>query len=150
MASPALSEDAGASLRRIGQIYRTFVKLADEPLRETGLAIGQLPVLVTLKNAGPSTQVELARVAQVEQPSMAQLLNRMERDGLIERLPDPTDARSRLVSLTAQAARRLPEGKAVMDTLATKALEGFSADECERLRDFLSRIESNLERVASG
>ena len=150
MASPAHSEEAGASLRRIGQIYRTFVKLADEPLRETGLAIGQLPVLVTLKNAGPSTQGELARVAQVEQPSMAQLLNRMERDGLIERLPDPADARSRLVSLTTQAARRLPEGKAVMDTLATKALEGFSADECERLRDFLSRIESNLERVASG
>ncbi|KAG9553358.1 hypothetical protein KCV01_g22709, partial [Aureobasidium melanogenum] len=149
MASPALFEDAGASLRRIGQIYRTFVKLADEPLRATGLAVGQLPVLVTLKNAGPLSQAELARVAQVEQPSMAQLLNRMERDGLIERLPDPADGRSRLVSLTAQAARRLPEGKQVMDGLATKALDGFSAEERERLVDFLARIETNLERASA-
>jgi MarR family transcriptional regulator, transcriptional regulator for hemolysin len=34
---------------------------------------------------------------------MAQLLNRMERDGLIVRLPDPADRQSRLIALTAQA-----------------------------------------------
>ncbi|KAF1005495.1 MAG: Transcriptional regulator SlyA [Luteibacter sp.] len=150
MTSDSRVAESGASLHRIGQIYRTFIKQVDEPLRQVGLAVGQLPVLVTLKNAGASSQAELARVAQVEQPSMAQLLNRMERDGLIERVPDPADGRSRLVSLTGQATRRLPAGKAVMDSLAVKALEGFSREERDVLQDLLSRIQANLERVSKG
>lgn len=39
---------------------------------------------------------------------MAQLLSRIERDGLVQRLPDPKDGRSRLITLTEQAEERLP------------------------------------------
>src|SRR5215813_8861944 len=90
-------------LRIVGHAYRTFARIVDAQLRDLGLAMSQLPVLIVLKQGKPLPQAELARIARVEQSSMAQLLNRMERDDLIERVTDPADKRSRLISLTKHA-----------------------------------------------
>lgn len=132
-------------LRLIGHINRTFARVVDQPIKELGFAVSQLPVLVMLKRNGPSSQAELARVAQVEQPSMAQLLNRMERDGLVERVANPNDGRSKLISLTKHAARRMPQGKAVMDETCQRALAGLSSAEQEQLYALLLRVSTNLE-----
>ncbi|MFL9924074.1 MarR family transcriptional regulator [Herbaspirillum lusitanum] len=138
------NEIAKNPLKLIGQINRTFARVVDAPLRELGFAIGQLPVLVALKRSGELPQSELARIAQVEQPSMAQLLNRMERDGLVSRVPSPSDKRSHLLSLTPEAAKRMPKGKAVMDRVCRTALSGFSAEEEAQLLAFLLRVNVNL------
>ncbi|GGP18832.1 MarR family winged helix-turn-helix transcriptional regulator [Silvimonas iriomotensis] len=121
--------------------------MLDQPLKELGFALSQLPVLVSLKHAGTLSQAELAHIAQVEQPSMAQLLNRMERDGLITRQPDPADGRSRLISLTADAARRMPQGKAVMEHACDNALAGFNPAEQAQLQALLQRLNGNLEQM---
>ena len=140
--------DQASPLRILGHAYRTFARIVDTQLREFGFAMSQLPVLIALKNGKPLPQAELARMARVEQSSMAQLLNRMERDGLIARVADPADKRSRLISLTAQAARRMPKGKAAMDATVEIALQGFSATEVRRLGELMRRISDNLERAA--
>ena len=59
--------------------------------------------------AAALSQTALARWASVEQPTMANTLNRMERDGLIVRTPDPDDRRSALISLTKLGRQRASE-----------------------------------------
>jgi MarR family transcriptional regulator for hemolysin len=135
-------------LRIVGHAYRTFARIVDAQLRELGLAMSQLPVLIVLKQGKPLPQAELARIAHVEQSSMAQLLNRMERDGLVERIADPADKRSRLISLTERASRRMHKGKAIMDATVEIALQGFSAADIEQLDRLMRRINENLERAA--
>lgn len=147
MSRESSDSDSSHPMRLIGQVTRTFARLVDAPLRQLGFAIGQLPVLVTLKTAGALSQAELARMAQVEQSSMAQLLNRMERDGLVKRVPDPADGRSRLISLTARASRQMPNGKAVMDEVCETALTGFTAKERAQLLTWLLKIDANLEKA---
>lgn len=147
MSSAPEPTDANRSMRLIGQVNRTFARLVDAPLRELGFAMSQLPVLVTLKRVGTASQTELARVAQVEQPSMAQLLQRMERDGLVQRVPDPADGRSRLISLTEQASRQLPQSRAVMDGVCEKALEGLTDEERTCLLGLLLKIDANLNKA---
>lgn len=137
-------------LKLVGHVTRGFIRLVDGGLRELGLAAGQLPVLVSLKKSKALSQAELARIAQVEQPSMAQLLARMERDGLVERVADPQDKRSRLISLTPLAARRLPKAKALMDAHVEQALAGFSPEEIEQLTALLLRLDANVERMGGG
>ena len=75
---------------------RGFARLSEARLKPLGFGVGYLPVLVALKNGRAETQRHLARFAKIEQPSMAQMLVRMERDGLIRRAPDPADGRSSL------------------------------------------------------
>jgi DNA-binding MarR family transcriptional regulator len=138
------AEEDPNPMRLLGAIYRSFVRVVDAPLRELGLAIGQLPVLMALKRDGAMAQSRLVRLAGIEQSSMAQLLSRMERDGLIERSPDPDDGRSRLVRLTEAAARRMPRGRAAMAQASDRALAGFSEKERTQLRAYLRRVQANL------
>ena len=91
----------------IGLAARGFARLSEARLKPLGFGVGYLPVLVALKEGRAETQRDLARFAKIEQPSMAQMLVRMERDGLIRRTPDPADGRSSLVSLT-ETAETLP------------------------------------------
>ena len=137
-------------MRYLGRAYRTFVRIVDVQLRELGFAMGQLPVLTALKQGMPLPQATLARHAGVEQSSMAQLLNRMERDKLIRRFADPNDRRSRLVELTALASRRMPQGKAIMEATVAIALTGFSQAEVKCLTDLMQRVNANLDRAAAG
>src|SRR5664279_6624817 len=87
---------------------RAFVRLSEARLKPLGFGVGHLPVLVALQDGQAGTQRDLARFARIEQPSMAQMLARMERDGLIRRTPDPADGRSSQVSITKIARTRLP------------------------------------------
>ncbi|WP_308164633.1 MarR family winged helix-turn-helix transcriptional regulator [Nonomuraea sediminis] len=71
------------------------------------LSFTTLSVLDTLAfNDGPMRLTDLTRTEQVSQPGLTQLITRLERDGLVERHPDPSDGRAVLVHIT-EAGRRI-------------------------------------------
>ena len=86
---------------------RLFVRSIERRL--SGGSAGPMPVFFALANGGVMSQTALARWASVEQPTMANTLKRMERDGLINRSPDPADRRSALISLTRLGRQRANE-----------------------------------------
>ena len=127
---------------------RGFARLSEARLKPLGFGVGHLPVLVALRDGEASTQRDLARFARIEQPPMAQMLARMERDGLICRTPDPADGRSQRVVLTDTALSRLPEAIAILFQGNRDALDGFTETEAEQFVGFLTRLLDNLDRLA--
>ncbi len=128
---------------------RGFARLSEARLKPLGFGVGHLPVLVALREGRASTQRDLARFARIEQPPMAQMLARMERDGLIQRAPDPADGRSSRITLTELAEARLPDAIAVLLRANHEVLRGFTDAEVGLLVDLLTRLIANLDRVAS-
>jgi MarR family transcriptional regulator for hemolysin len=128
---------------------RGFARLSEERLRPLGFGVGHLPVLVALKNGDASTQRDLARFARIEQPPMAQMLARMERDGLIERSRDPDDGRSSRVVLTESARDRMPTAIATLFEGNREALAGFTDEEAAQLASLLTRVIDNLDSIAA-
>ncbi|GBQ89419.1 MarR family winged helix-turn-helix transcriptional regulator [Asaia krungthepensis] len=137
-------DHAGHYLSRIG---RGLTRIGDARLRPLGLATAQLPVLSMLQNGERRTQKELATLAKVEQPTMAQLLSRMERDGLVRREADPDDRRSSLVSLTDLALERLPAGREVLRQGNADMTRGLTAEEKKTLIALLQRVLENVEAL---
>jgi MarR family transcriptional regulator for hemolysin len=127
---------------------RGFARLSEARLKPLGFGVGHLPVLVALRDGRASTQRDLARFAKVEQPPMAQMLARMERDGLIRRTPDPADGRSSHITLTEVAEARLPDAVAVLLQGNSDALGGFTNEETDLLVGLLTRLIANLDRIA--
>ncbi|MBQ9353273.1 MarR family transcriptional regulator [Phyllobacterium sp.] len=125
------------------------MRRGEERLRPLGLGAAYLPVLVAVKNGEASTQADLARLLQVEQPSMAQALARMERDGFIQRKPDPAHRRSQIIELTALAFERLPQAYAALNEGNILAMTGFSAGETAQFVAFLNRVNANLRNEDS-
>ena len=131
------------------RIARGLARIGDIRLRDLGFATAQLPVLTALKDGSRMSQTDLARWAKVEQPTMAQMLARMERDGFIRREPDPTDRRSSLISLTKQARSRLPAGRAILQQGNVEMTKGLSALEVVTLVSLLRRVLANVEAMES-
>jgi MarR family transcriptional regulator for hemolysin len=129
---------------------RRLLRLHDERLRQIGLSMGQVPVLDALMDGRPRSQKEIAEHAGVKQPTMAEMLARMERDGVIQRSPDPDDGRASLIALTESAAERLPAARAALWRGEREATAGMSAREVAQLRGLLERVVANLEAVDDG
>lgn len=132
----------------IGLAARGFARLSEARLKPLGFGVGHLPVLVALRDGRASTQRELARFAKIEQPPMAQMIARMERDGLIQRTPDPTDGRSHRITLTEGAQLRLPDAIAALLQGNREALHDFTDQEAELLIALLTRLIANLDQLA--
>ena len=124
---------------------RLFVRAIERRL--AGGSAGPMPVFFALAEGEAMSQSALARWATVEQPTMANTLNRMERDGLIERTPDPDDGRSALVRLTKLGLQRAHEALASAKEVNAVALAGLKTGEREALFRMLRHIADNLERV---
>ena len=80
---------------------------------------------------------------------MAQMLARMERDGLIERTRDPMDGRSSRIVLTKAAEQRMPEATTTLFQGNNDALTGFTNAEALQFVDLLTRLIENLDHIAS-
>ncbi|WP_437308084.1 MarR family winged helix-turn-helix transcriptional regulator [Sorangium sp. So ce388] len=133
----------------INHASRALMRLQDGRLRPLGFGMRQMPVLHALADGGAISQKELARFAGVEQPTMAEMLARMERDGVVERGPDPKDGRASRTSLTRRALLRLPQLKEELIEVEREAMAGFSAAEKELLLTLLQRVARNLDNLGT-
>lgn len=142
--SPAWNPELSVSFW-INHTSRTVLRLHEARLRPLGLSMGQMPVLIASEGQGALSQKALATLARVEQPTMAEMLARMERDGLVQREPNPEDKRGSLTSLTRTGRARLAEAKEALLENELRATAGFSKKEKSTLRELLQRVVKNLE-----
>ena len=120
---------------------------ADEDLKRHDLTLTQTRVLGFLAEMdGQATQKEIEDDLQVSHPTVVGLVSRMEQKGFLTTRPDPMDRRNKLVELT-ERARELDQ--AIDLTVAqhdAQLLRGFTEEEQETLKEFLSRISHNLDQ----
>ena len=131
----------------INHASRLLMRHFEERLRPLDFGMAYLPVVVALREDAALLQRELAERAHVEQPTMAALLLRMERDGLIVREPHPSDKRASQISLTKKAKSRLPLAREVLGEVAAQATAGFSEGERATLKELLRRVVNNLNQA---
>lgn len=131
----------------LNRASRMLVRLHDERLRPHGFSMGQMPVGAALMDGSARSQKELAQLAGVTQPTMAEMLARMERDGAVRRMADPDDGRGSLISLTESAVERLPAMREALMRGESDAVAGLTEREVATLRALLQRVVSNLEAV---
>jgi MarR family transcriptional regulator for hemolysin len=109
-------------------------------LRPFGFGLAYVGVAIELDKSGPLLQRDLAKRYGVEQPTMAALLMRMERDGLVSRKPHPEDKRASFVSLTRKGRTKLPDVKQTLIHEAREVTGGLSDAETTMLISLLKRV----------
>jgi DNA-binding MarR family transcriptional regulator len=100
---------AVTSLMRVHQV---LTRRADQILAPIDLTFARYELLVRLYfRPEPLPLNVLGKVLQIHQTSITSLVDRLEKQGLIERVPHPTDRRSTLARITP--AGRVLTGKAI-------------------------------------
>src|SRR2546428_2815063 len=135
--------EALAELRFAGR----SVQLMQERWAEHhGLSEGRIGVLFRLKRGGDMPLGELADDLDSSPRNITGLVDHLERDGLVERVPDPTDRRSVRARLTA-------EGRALIDRIWEEGMEhqhevvgALSKDDLAQLRHLCLMLVENARK----
>jgi len=136
--------DAAARLR-LG-IVRTARRLRQEAAAEaSGLTPTSTAALATIERHGPLTPSELAKLEQVQRPTVTRTLGCLEREGLIARTPDPADGRSFLVSVNGAGRERLRRLRGRKNAFLAKRMRGLPAEDVAALERAAEILEGMLE-----
>lgn len=100
----------GRMADRLRQVMRLLGRHAPEDWTALELTMAQMKVLFVLHHGGPAKVSDLAEALAVTAPSMTGTLERLVRQGLVERRDDPTDRRLVINALT-------PAGQALVERL---------------------------------
>ncbi len=93
----------------------------------------------------PATMTDIGVRLNVQWPTLVRVLDGLEKDGLINRIDNPRDGRSRLVSITEAGKAMVEQIKPVIDDERASLLEGLSDEDLSQCVGVLQRL---LERTS--
>ena len=121
--------------RRISQLYAVV-------LAPCGLKPTQWSTLIHVGRAGNPTQAQLADSLALDRSALAHNLQPLEREGLIESVPDKKDRRSRRIALTPKGRGKLRESLALWENAQSHIEDIFGAEKAKGLRASLDILSS--------
>jgi DNA-binding MarR family transcriptional regulator len=116
-------------------ITRTARRLRQEA--GTDLGPSQAAALATVERHGPLSPSEVAKRERIKRPTATRIVRRLSAAGLIDRVRDPEDGRSSILTITS-------EGRALLRRLRARK----TAYLAQRLRDVDAEDRATLERAA--
>ena len=135
------------------QVYTAQKALArslDITLAPFGITSGQWNALNQLDEHGAMTQRDLAELLRKEPATVARLLDRLVKRGLVQRKPHPKDRRANIVENTPDASKLLVEIQPAVVARASQIAEGISDDDLAVFFDVLDRVRHNASKVMAG
>ncbi|MBQ4823706.1 winged helix-turn-helix transcriptional regulator [Leisingera sp. HS039] len=124
----------------VNHTARLFAAGLQERITPLGITIGQFPILLELWVKDGVTQRELLEKLALEQATLANTLNRMERDGLIVRKKHPSDARSQQIWLTAAGQAPRDSAYQAANAQNEQSLAPLSKEEREQFKGLMRKI----------
>lgn len=138
------SETALGLWVKLARAYHTFAHCTAEDIRRSGLTQPQFGALESLGHLGPMQIGELCRKQLVTGGNMTVVVDNLEKDGLVERIPHPDDRRAIIVQLT-------PKGKKLFEEIfprhaqyITKKTSILTEQEQEELSRLLKKLGKGL------
>jgi len=115
-----------------------------------GVNRGEVGALSALRVSGPPHRLSptrLGRGLMLSSAGVTSRIDRLERRGLVRRLPDPDDRRGVIVELTDEGARLVDEAVAAVAESDRQLLARLDADEIAQLQALLKKLLASLEPV---
>jgi DNA-binding MarR family transcriptional regulator len=146
---PNLDLEVEAIVDRMNGLSRRFKRTLKETIAENGLSYEEWEVLGALRRAGPPfrrSAGELAEISDLSSGAMTNRLDRLEKAGLVQRLPDPNDRRGVLIELTKTGQNKWLEttgAGAAQEALMASAL---SVREKKQLNALLRKLMLEFEQ----
>jgi MarR family transcriptional regulator for hemolysin len=120
------------------QTWAAVNKVAETKLAKVGLTPEKVAVLWACRDyPGTITPAEISRLVFRENQTIAGLLNRMEKEGLVKRIPKRKGHPFTEVKLTEKGEKACGPGIAVMKGLITELLAALSVEKQEQLQSLM-------------
>ncbi len=128
-------------LDKITLMRRIFTQRA---ATRDGVFLGQMPVLRYVLEHPGCTQKDVADFLQVSPPSVAVMVKRMVRDGMLTKEANERDMRQNHLTITEEGRSVEEQCRQMFGRMDEQVYAGFSKEELEQLSSYLNRLIENL------
>ena len=109
-------QSPGFLLWQVTNLWQRLQRAALEPLQLTHVQFVLLASLAWLEQQGASvTQVQLAHHARTDVMMTSEVVRALEKKGLIQRMPHPTDTRAKCLTVTTQGLEKVRQAILVVE-----------------------------------
>jgi len=129
---------------QITEVARLYRQTFDRKVRAMGLERSQWWLISFLVYFEGSTQQELAEVMDIGKAGLGKLVDRLEAEGLVQRIPDPVDRRLNRLRLTPKAKPLSTEMKRVSEETVAASTADLTAAELATLHKNLDKMKKAL------
>lgn len=139
---PSSTMAAVTSVMRVQQILQAAV---DSALRPHNLTFARYEalVLLTFSRQGSLPMRVMGDRLQLHPTSVTNIVDRLEQDGLVHRVPHPTDRRTTLVEISEDGQARMKQAtEAVTDI--DFGLQGLTERQTEQLTELLGKVRHSV------
>jgi DNA-binding MarR family transcriptional regulator len=143
---PSLAGRPGALLTIAA---RTGQELARRRLRPLGISVQMCGVLSVLA-AGAISQQELGEQLGIDRTTVVELIDELEKKGVVVRVRNPADRRSYSLKLTPHGRAFQKRAARVFDEAAAEVFSPLKPGEQEQLIDMLGRMIASVDRQLKG
>ncbi len=132
-----------ALLESLARTQHLYAARLDEAFAAIGLSMAKFGVLKVLVEAGdPLPLGQLAERLACVKSNITQLVDRLEADGLVQRVPDAEDRRSKRAAITVEGRRRYQIGTKAKLQVEQELLRSLSLEEHGQLAMVLEKLSS--------
>jgi len=145
--------EAILAMLRTVRVHRTAVAKQLESLDlDVGMTGARFTLLMTLYFSRENllAQNEISRELNVSRTNITNLIDGLERDDLVERVPNPSDRRVSYAQLTERGRDLCVNLMPAMTVLMEDGLAGFTQEEKTQFTQFLYRIQRNIVAAYPG
>jgi len=125
---------------RIMEFYDRLASWESCISRDSGATLQQTHALAAIGSAEPSRMKDLAGRLGVTMGTVTILVKRLTAEGLVLRAPNPKDARSHLLTLTARGRKLLRKHLSHHESLAAEFASALSQKEAKSLKRILEKL----------
>jgi MarR family transcriptional regulator for hemolysin len=129
----------------VSRTAKALSRAFDDALVAAGGSTSTWLVLLGLKAAEHRTQAELAEAVGVRQPTLTHHLDRLERQGLVERQPEPGNRRVQRVALTEAGEQLFLRLRRAAGSFEGRLRAGLGEAEVTELRRLLGQLTENAQ-----
>lgn len=135
--------------RNISLLYRKMNTMTNVELAPLNLSSSKAMFLFCIYDHenGFMSQAEICRELDMDKSTVAKMLMRMEKDGLVTKSVNSNDIRSYNVTLTDKANKIVNDAKKIVDTWQNKATGCLSASEKKCFYELLEKIVTNITEL---
>ncbi|KLU64382.1 transcriptional regulator SlyA [Desulfosporosinus acididurans] len=126
------------------QTNKLIMRYLNSKLELYDITLEQWIVLLKLSQQDKITQKKLAENVDKDQPTLARILDILERKKLVERKPNEKDRRAFSVQMTEKGINLKKHVTPLLENLFATIVEGISDEEMETYKRVLLKINRNI------
>ena len=132
----------------MSELHRCFATARDGFLAQFKLSRAQMELLLSLKH-GKRTIGDLAKNFSITSSAVSQMVDQLERKGLVERNSDPQDRRVTHIKLAKEPTKVFQDVRNKFTTHLSERFSGITKDELETLLAILNKTVNHVGKEAT-